>query len=79
MRNSRVAMLMAMAGAMSMASPSISVEIGRPDVDAEVYSLRSLGIRSGGGHPAPKASQAKKRRNARRMHCGHIKNLRLRA
>jgi hypothetical protein len=71
----RVAIMAALAGALSI-PVSNSIEIGRRD--EEIYSLGSLGFRSAGSHPTPKASQAKKRRLARRMHCGHIKNLRLR-
>lgn len=74
MRN-KVALLAALAGAMSM-SVGNSVEIGRRD--EEIYSLKSLGFRSSAGRPEPKVSQAKKRRLARRLHCGHVKNLRLR-
>lgn len=76
-RNNRIAMLMAMAGAMSMSSPHAEVLVGREPMPN--YSIADLRLRNTSPRTAPKASQAKNRRAARRMHCGHIKNLRLRA
>lgn len=74
---SRLAILASLATAMNIPVGNnvalLSMPMDNPYAELQVFSNGSR------GPSLPRASQAKKRRLARRMHCGHIKNLRLRA